>query len=130
VPERLTVWGLLAALSVMVTAAFSVEVNVGVNVTLIVQEPPFAATEPPQLSVSPKSPAFVPFTAMAVVKVWLPVLLRMTVRAPLVVPNDWLPKVKLLVERPATGAVPTPVPVRVIICGLLLALSVMTTEAE
>ena len=47
VPVTGTVWGLLAALSVMVIPAFSVEANVGLNVTLIVQEPPLAATEPP-----------------------------------------------------------------------------------
>jgi hypothetical protein len=128
VPERLTVWGLLAALSVMVSAALSAVANVGVNATLIVQLFP-VATEPAQSSVSPKSPAFAPVTAMAVVKVEFPVLVRMTGKAPLVVPSDWLPKVKLVVERPATAAVPTPVPVRDIICGLPLALSVTATEA-
>jgi hypothetical protein len=50
VPERLTVWGLLAALSVMVIAAFSAEANVGVNVTLMMQLPP-AGTELPQVLV-------------------------------------------------------------------------------
>ena len=115
-------------MSVMVTAAFSVEANVGLNVTLIVQLVP-AATEPPQLSISPKSPAFVPVTAMAAVNVALPVLLRLKFRAPLVVPTDWLPKTKLPVERPTTGAVPTPVPVRDTICGLVGALSVMVNEA-
>ena len=53
VPERLTDWGLLAALSVIVTAAFSLEATAGLNVTLIVQLAP-AATEPPQVSLSLK----------------------------------------------------------------------------
>jgi hypothetical protein len=50
-------------------------------------------------------------------------------RAELVVLRDWLPKVKLVVEKLATGEVPAPVPVRAINCGLVLALSVMATEA-
>ena len=49
VPVRLTVCGLPAALSVMVTAAVRVPVAVGVNVTLMVQFPLFAATELPQV---------------------------------------------------------------------------------
>lgn len=53
VPDRVTDWGLLAALSVMVRAAFSVEATAGLNVTLIVQLAP-AVTEPPQLSLSLK----------------------------------------------------------------------------
>jgi hypothetical protein len=66
---------------------------------------------------------------MAVVKAAFPVLLRVTVRAALVVFRVWLPKVNILVEKLATGEVPTPAPVRAIICGLPLALSVMATEA-
>jgi hypothetical protein len=51
VPERLTVCGLPAALSEMLTDAVRVPVAVGLNVTLIVQLPP-AATELPQVLVS------------------------------------------------------------------------------
>jgi len=51
VPVRLTVCGLPAALSEMLTDAVRVPVAVGVNVTLIVQLPP-AATELPQVLVS------------------------------------------------------------------------------
>ena len=114
----------------MVNTAFSVAFSVGLNVTLIVQDPLFAATEPPQLSLSLKSPAFAPVTVKAGVKGMEPVLLRTTVSAPLAVPTDWLPKVKLVVERPATAAFPTPEPVRGIICGLLGALSEMVNEAD
>ena len=56
-------------------------------------------------------------------------LVNVAVRAELVVPTGWLPKVKLVVESVATGAVPTPVPLRGTVCGLPAALSVMTTEA-
>ena len=45
----------------------------------------------------------------------------------LVVPTDWFPKERLLGERLAAGAVP--VPVRVTLWGLPLALSVMVTDA-
>jgi hypothetical protein len=51
VPVRLTVCGLPAALSEMLTNAVRVPVAVGLNVTLIVQLPP-AATELPQVLVS------------------------------------------------------------------------------
>src|SRR5208283_2442533 len=76
VPVRLTVWGLLVPLSVMVNEAVRVPGAVGANVTLRVQVPP-AATELPQVLVSEKSPALVPATWMPVmVKLALPVLFR------------------------------------------------------
>ena len=50
VPERLTVWGLPAALSEMLRVPLRVPVAVGVKVTLIVQLAP-AATLVPQLFV-------------------------------------------------------------------------------
>jgi hypothetical protein len=60
----------------------------GVKVTLIVQLAP-AATELPHVLVCAKSPALVPVTAMLVMlKVALPVLRRVTVRAVLVAPTD------------------------------------------
>ena len=46
VPLRLAVWGLPAALSLTVSVAVRVPVAVGVNVTLIVQLPPAAMTQP------------------------------------------------------------------------------------
>ena len=60
-------------------------------------------------------------------KAALPVLLRVTVCAVLVTSTAWLPKARLVGERLATAAVP--VPERLTICGLPLALSVMLTEA-
>ena len=43
------------------------------------------------------------------------------------VPTGWFPKARLVGERPSSGAVP--VPERLTVCGLPLALSVMVTEA-
>lgn len=60
----------------------------------------------------------------------MPVLLKVIGRGALVVLRDWLPKVRLAVERLATAAVPTPVPVRFTACGLPGALSVILTAAE
>ena len=61
------------------------------------------------------------------VKVALPLLVRVTVCAVLVVPTGWFPKARLVEERLTTAAVP--VPERLTVCGLPLALSVMLTEA-
>ena len=78
VPERLTDWGLPAALSVMARAAARLPAAEGVKVTLIVQLA-LAATEMPQLLVWAKSLALAPKTAMLVtLKAELPELLRVT----------------------------------------------------
>jgi hypothetical protein len=98
-----------------------------VKVTLIVQLAA-AATELPHVLVCAKSLALLPVTAMLVrLKVALPLLLRVTVCAELVVSTGWLPKERLAAERLATGPLPVPVPERLTICGLPLALSVMVT---
>jgi len=70
----------------------------------------------------------VPVSArLVMLKVALPVLLRVTVCAVLGVATDCLPKARLVGESPSTGAVP--VPERLTVCGLPLALSEMLTEA-
>jgi len=51
----------------------------------------------------------------------VPVFFRVTVFAALVVFTRWFPKVKLVLDKLTEGAVP--VPERVTVCGLLLALS-------
>ena len=43
------------------------------------------------------------------------------------VPTDWLPKARLVGERPSTG--PVPVPERLTVCGLPLALSETLSKA-
>lgn len=63
VPERLMICGLLLALLVNVIEAERAPVPEGVKATLILQLDP-AATEPPHVSLSLKSPEFVPATGM------------------------------------------------------------------
>ena len=134
VPERLTVCGLPLALSVMLTEAVRLPLAAGLNVTLIVQLLP-AATELPHVLVWAKSLALLPVRArLVILKAALPVLLRVAICAVLVAPTDWLPKARLVGERPSTGAVPVvavslPVPERLTLCGLPQALPVMLTEA-
>jgi hypothetical protein len=127
VPVKFTVCGLLVALSVRVNVAVRVPGPVGVNVILMVQLPP-AATELPQVFVSEKSPGLVPVAWMPVmVKAVVPVLFRVMVWAPLGDPTDWLLYERVEAERLVTG--PLPVPVKLTVCGLPKALSVMLTEA-
>lgn len=130
VPARLTLWiapARLLLLSVTVSVAERAPGAVGVNVTLTAQFPP-AATELPQVLVCAKSPGFVPVKAMLVMlRLAFPVLFRVTVWGALVEFTFWLPKVRVPGDTPASGALP--VPLRVNDCGLVLALSVMATEA-
>jgi hypothetical protein len=79
VPERLTVWGLLASLSVMVIEPARAPLADGVKVTLIVQLA-LAASVDPQVVVFAKSPALAPESAMLVMfKAALPELVRVAV---------------------------------------------------
>src|SRR5271169_3057704 len=81
----------------------------GVKVTLIAQLKP-APTEPPQLLVCPKSPAFVPVKAILVIdKVEPPVLVRVTVCGALGVPTGRPANVRLPGAKPTPGTVPVPV---------------------
>ena len=115
------------ALSVMLTEAVRPPVVVGVNVTVIVQLPP-AATEPPHVFVSPKSPALVPVSWMLVmVKAAFPVLFRVTTWEALGVRRVWLPKFKVVAVRLTKEVVP--VPVRATVCGLGVPLLVSVKEA-
>ena len=109
VPARVTACGLPAALSVMVTAADRAPVAVGLNVTLIVQLPLFAATELPQVFVCAKSPLFVPVTPMLdMFNTAFPVLVNVTDCDPLVVFTVWLAKVRLEADKFTAGAVAPP----------------------
>ena len=84
VPERLTVWGLPLALSVMARVAARVPLVKGVKVTLRVQLAP-AATLEPQLLVWAKSPVFEPKMATLVMfKAELPELVSVTALVALV----------------------------------------------
>jgi len=127
VPVRLTAWGLPTASSAIVRVAARLPVAPGVNVTLMVQLPP-AASEPPQLFDAAKSPGLVPDTAMLEkFKAALPLFVRVTDWAGVVVPCNWLPNASVVEERPTVAEVPVPVMPRV--WGLPAALSVKTREA-
>ena len=95
-------------------------IAVGVKVTLIVQLDP-DLTALPQVSLSLKSPAFAPPTAIAeIVKGAVPGLLRVIACGGLVLFRVWLVNVRLLTDRLA-DTVPT-VPLSPISCGPLNAL--------
>jgi hypothetical protein len=109
VPVRATVWGLFAALSVMVSAPDLAPVAVGLNVTLMEQFAP-AATLVPQLFVCEKSPLLVPVNVMLVrVNAAVPLLVSVTARAALPVPTCWLPNASDVGDSVTEGAVPVPV---------------------
>ncbi len=121
------VCGLSAALSVIVSEAVHDPIAVGVNLTRMVQLEP-AASVAPHVCVSEKSVLSVPVIAMLVMfNTALPVLESVTFWLPLVVPTFRAAKVMLVRDRLTTGA--PPVPVRLMVCGLPAALSVMLTEA-
>ncbi len=122
VPARLTVCGLLVALSVTVMDPVYAPVAVGVDVTLMVQVPR-AATVPPQVFVSVK-PALATILVIAKAEAGL-LFVNVTVIGLLVMRIGWLPKFKE-VGLIVTGA--TPVPARLTVCGLVEALSVIVMD--
>src|SRR5437899_5808623 len=104
VPGSVTFCGLPAALSVMLSAAVRVPLDVGLKVTLMLQLAP-AASEMPQALVCAKSPALVPVIAMLLmVKLVVPVFLSVTDLATLVVPIACVEKVRLVGDNVAVGA--------------------------
>ena len=111
----------------MLSEAVRVPAAEGLNMIAIVQLPP-AATGWLHVSFSVKSAASAPLKAMLLMlKVALPVLLRVTVCAVLMISSGWLPKARLVGERLTRAAVP--VPERLTVWGLPLALSEMLTAA-
>src|ERR1051325_5008663 len=86
-PDNVMVWGLLRALSTIETLAPRAPVVDGLKVTLMVQAA-FAARLAGQLLVWAKSPLLTPVMAMEVMfSAAFPMLLRVTGRAALVVPE-------------------------------------------
>jgi len=121
VPERLELCGLLPALSDTVSVPFRVPVAVGLKVTLIVHLP-FAMSDPPQRLVAEKSPLVVTLKiVIAVVKLFVSV----KATGALAVPRDVLVKFFELGARLVTC---TPIPLKLTVCGLPLALSVMFSD--
>jgi hypothetical protein len=114
----------------MDTDAVRLPVADGANVTLMEQ---FAFTASVALLaghvlVCAKSLAFVPVrVTLEMVSGAVPVLVRVTLCAALVVVMSWPAKVRLAGESETTGT--TPVPVSGILCGLPEALSVTESEA-
>src|SRR2546430_530953 len=124
VPLKAMLCGLSAALSVMVTLALREPLAEGEKVTVMVQVP-LAATLLGQLLVWAKSLAFVPDRAiLLMLRDSVPLFVRVTVCAVLVVFTFWLPKLKLVGLKFTAGDGLKPVPLSATFCGLFVALSV------
>jgi len=134
VPVSGTVCGLLLALSVMVKVPVRGPVAVGVNITLIVQvfDPAVAGKVVGQAV----APVLVSAKSLGggiememIVRGPVPVLVSVTVCAALGVFSSWLPKLRLVGASPTAGVGFAPVPVSVMLCGLVLSLSVSCNVA-
>jgi hypothetical protein len=113
VPVKVTICGLVLALSVMVNVPLSGPVVVGAKLTLMVQFVPAARVEElaGQLLVSEKL-ALV--TMLVIVRGTVPVLLTVTGCEALVVPTPWLPKEgRLEGETVTVGAAAVPLKVTI-----------------
>jgi len=99
-PVKLMVWGLSLALSVIVTLPVRVPMAVGVKVTAMVQLRPIR-TELPQVLVSLKSPLA---AILVILRVAVPVLVRVTFWPALVVCRTWAAKVRLVLDKCTFGA--------------------------
>ena len=126
VPESATVWvGLRGSLLAIASDADRPPRAPGLNVTLIVQEPP-VATVVQVFAETAKSAAFAPvIDGAATVSGRSPVFETVTVCAALVVFTSWLAYVSDAGEMLATGAMPVPesATVRVGFTGSLLAIA-------
>jgi len=131
VPESATACGLPVALSAMLTLAVRAPPAVGLNVTLMMQ---FASTArlAGQVFVWEKSPAFAPVKLTPViVSAALPLFVSVTDCGALDVPTFCDANVRLVGASVTVGAFAgAPVPVRLTLCGLPVALSVILTLAE
>jgi hypothetical protein len=124
VPVKVTVCGLLPALSANERLPEFVPRAVGVKVTATVQEPEAATGLEVEHVVPEMAIAKGPVVLIAVnVRLALPVLVTVTFCAGLVVPTGSDGKVGGA-DRLTTGALVVPVPPKLNVCGLLLALSV------
>lgn len=115
-PFKLMIWGDANALSVITIDAIRFPRTLGVNVMLNVQLPP-AAMLAPQVFVCEKSPAWAPVKLMlAILKAAAPPLVNVTVRAVLVKPVPWFPKLTRLGAILAAGVGPAPTCRRIETC--------------
>lgn len=101
----------------------------GVNVTLTWQVLPGVTVAPVQVSaLLAKAVGLVPpIAAVDTVRLPVPVLVTVSLRAELVVCGVWLGKLNPEAEKPTAALVP--LPLKVTVCGLPLALSVNISEA-
>ena len=117
----------LLLLSVTTNVPLRLPLAAGVNVTAIVQVV-LAARVVLQVVFWLKSAELVPVNPMlAMLRIALPVLLRVKLSGELAVASGWLEKLKLEGERPPSGA--PPVPVKLTVWGLFVALSVKVKVA-
>ena len=124
VPVRLTVCGVLLASSLMVTFPVMLPGVVGEKVTVIVQLAP-GPRELPQLLVWAK---LCDTLIEEIARANPPELFSPTVWDALVLPESWLPKERLAGSKRTAGGL-TPLPVKLISCVPLVALSVMVIVA-
>jgi hypothetical protein len=124
VPFRVVVCGVPGASSATFSVAVLAPVAPGVNVTLTMQDPPFAVSTKLATQVVPlamaKSPGFVPVNVTGVPEASVatdpPVFVTVTVEAALVVATFWFPKGTGLGATITLAT--TPVPFSVVVCGL------------
>ena len=130
-PESVADCGLLAALSLTVSAAESAPTLVGAKV-IVMAHVALAASVVPHVVFLAKLAAPPPVSEIdAMLSVAVPGLLKVTVCAVEVDPTDVLGKVRLAGVRTACGAgVGVAVPDSIADCGLLAALSVTVSAAE
>ena len=127
VPLNAILCGEPVALSVMVMAAFHAPAVVGAKCPWMLQLTPTARLVPQELAKTNED-AFAPVTAMPVIdKAAVPVLVMVTDCELLDLPTSTEPNARLAAERVTGGF--TPVPLSAILCGELLALSVMVMAA-
>lgn len=129
VPERATVCGLPVALSAIDRVAERAPGISGLKLSWIVHDEPIATVDPQgAFCSSVNSPALGPDTeTLFTLRLELPVLVSVTAcGVELLVFTTWLPKLSVVVDKLAPGL--TPVPVRLTVWGLPVALSETLTE--
>jgi len=115
---------LVLELSAIVTAPLTVPAVDGSKSTIMLQFAPAARDEPHELLCSKLA-----LTAMLLMlRATFPVFVRVTVCEALVVPTVWLPKVRLVADRLSVGVALAPVPVRLTVWALVLALSLIDND--
>jgi hypothetical protein len=127
VPLRVRTWRLCGALSEIINRPERLPVCVGSKVTFITQVLPPAKGLCEQLSVSAKSPGFVPPVLIVIVTAVVPVLLTVTGCAALLAPTVCDAKFKVTGDNEIPDV--PPLPLSATVCGLPPALSEMLSVA-